>query len=342
MSRIRALAATGFAMAWIASPAGAMTLAPGYVISEVLTSDIPVGGLAVVGEVFFFGLGPFGGATQSVVRLDAQGTTTIADGFNGVAGFAYDAVNDRLLVGDNFQETPGSQTGDTIYAIPDPLGAVGTPPSASSLEVLPAGSVPGVADLALDPNDPTGNTLFVTDASGSFPPSGRILKVDLALEGIEVLQSGLSKFAAGIAADGSSLFFGEAELFPTVGGEISVVSLPGTGTVSILAGGLAGQVDLVLAADGSLLASASEFGGPSELLRIDPNTGDILEVIATGLDFATGIDEQDGVIYAIEGGFSPQARILVFTPIPEPGTGVLVAAGLLALVRRRPRGRLRS
>ena len=100
--------------------------------------------------------------------------------------------------------------------------------------------------------------------------------------------------------------------------------------------------DLVLADDGSLLASASEFGGPSELLRIDPNTGDILEVIATGLDFATGIDEQDGVIYAIEGGFSPQARILVFTPIPEPGTGVLVGAGLQALVRRRMRGKLGS
>ncbi len=142
MNRIRALAATGFAMAWIAPPAGATILAPGYAISEILTSDVPVGGLAVVGEAFFFGLGPFGGATQSVVRLDAQGTTTIADGFNGVAGFAYDAVNDRLLVGDNFQETPGSQTGDTIYAIPDPLGAVGTPPSASSLEALPLGSVP--------------------------------------------------------------------------------------------------------------------------------------------------------------------------------------------------------
>ncbi len=178
----------------------------------------------------------------------------------------------------------------------------------------------------------------MADASGAFPPDGRILGVDLDTQNMDVLQSGLVKFAAGIAADDTSLFFGQAELFPAAGGDISVVSLPGTGAASILTDGLAGQFDLVLAGDGTLLASGSEFGGPSEVVRIDAATGDILEVVASGFDFATGIDEQDGVIYVIEGGSVPQNRILAFTPIPEPGTFALLAAGLVVL-SRRSRGR---
>ena len=89
----------------------------------------------------------------------------------------------------------------------------------------------------------------------------------------------------------------------------------------------------VLAGDGTLLASGSEFGGPSEVVRIDAATGDVLEVVASGFDFATGIDEQDGVIYVIEGGSVPQNRILALTPIPEPGTLGLLAAGLAGLGR---------
>jgi hypothetical protein len=321
--------------------AQAAIIAPNYVMSEIATPSVPVGGVAVVGDAFFFGAGSFGGATQSIVRVDGGGSTVIADGFNGVAGFAYDALNDRLLVGDNFAETPGSVTGDTIFAIPDPLGPVaGAPPSASTLEALPAGSVPGVSDVALDPNDPTGNRLFVTDASGSFPPNGRILGVDLDTGNIDVLQSGLVKFAAGIAANDTSLFFGQAELFPAAGGDVSVVPLPGTGSASTLTAGLAGQADLVLAGDGTLLASASEFGGASEVVRIDAATGDVLEVVASGFDFATGIDEENGVIYVIEGGSVPQNRILAFTPVPEPGTFALLALGLAGL-RWQSRG-LRS
>lgn len=78
-----------------------MIVSPDYIMSEIVTSDTPTGGLAVVGGVVFVGLGRFGGATEAVVRIDGMGETVIADGFNSLAGFAYDEVNDRLLVGDN-------------------------------------------------------------------------------------------------------------------------------------------------------------------------------------------------------------------------------------------------
>lgn len=315
--------------------ARATIVSTNYTISEIATGDLPTSGLVVVGDAIFFGVGAFGGASQSVVRIDSLGATTIATGFNSLAGFDYDAVNDRLLVGDNALEAPGSNTGDNIYSIPDPLGPVSGPvPLAEDLAVLLDGDIPGVADLALDPNDP--NTLYVSDADF---PAGRIVKVDLALASLVVLQSGLVKIAAGVAVDDDSLFFGLIEPFPGIGGEVSVVSLPGTGSISTLVDGLLGQFDLTFADDGTLLGSSSQFGGSSEVVRIDPLTGEILEVVASGFDFATAIAESAGIVYAIEGGFAPQPRILVFTPVPEPSTLLCLAAGLgaLGLGRRQSR-----
>ncbi len=321
-------------LAGIALPPGATRatiVSTNYSISEIPTGSVPTSGLAVVGDAVFFGVGAFGGGTQSVVRIDSLGTTTIAAGFNSLAGFAYDAVNNRLIVGDNALEAPGSSTGDNIYAIPDPLGpVVGPVPLAADLAVLVDGDIPGVSDLALDPNDP--NTLYVGDADF---PSGRIVQVDLDLASSIAVQTGLVKIAAGIAVDDSSLFFGLIEPFPGVGGEVSVVSLPGSGAISILVDGLVGQFDLTFADDGTLLASNSQFAGPSEVVRIDPLTGEILEVVASGFDFATGIAESAGIVYAIEGGFTPLPRILVFTPVPEPGAFLYLGAGLGALSFRR-------
>ena len=115
------------------------------------------------------------------------------------------------------------------------------------------------------------------------------------------------------------------------------MSSGGTGALAAFQSGLEGQADLVIASDGSLLATSSQFFGPSSILRFDPSTGTLLETIATGFDFATALAEDLGVIYTIEGGLGPTQGVLVFTPIPEPGTALLVATGLgfLALRRRR-------
>ena len=108
--------------------------------------------------------------------------------------------SDRLLVGDNGLEALGSETGDTLYAIANPTGSFATPLRASGIALLPAGSLPGFADIVLDPNDPTGNRAFVSDASSSFPPAGRVVSIDLSATALSVLQSGLG-YAAGVAAN---------------------------------------------------------------------------------------------------------------------------------------------
>ncbi len=328
----------GAAAALAAAGAEATVVAPGFTLGEITTPGIATGGVEVVGGAVFVGVGPFGGATQSVVRIDGGGVATLADGFNGLSGFAYDAVNDRLLVGDNSLEAPGAETGDTVYGIAHPLTASGAPVRARDVELLPAGTINGVADIILDLNDATGRSLFVSDSFFPFPgpPDGKVWGVDDAAHVAAVLQSGLG-FSSGLAATAATLFVGDVDA-STFTGNVFTVPLPdGRGARSPFLTGLAGLSDLRVASDGSLLAVASAFGGESVVLRIDPVTGDTT-VVASGFDFATALAEESGVIYLIEGGFTAGNRVWTLTPVPEPATATVVAIGCLALAAHLRRG----
>jgi hypothetical protein len=330
LSMLRSLVVAGASLgALAAAPVAHAITAPGYTVTEIPLPNFAQGDVVVAGGALYVGVGPgFSGAAQSVVRIDGGGTTTIADGFNALSGFAYDSVNDRLLVVDNADEAPGAETGDTLYAIPNPGGAFGTPLRGADIEVAPAGAIPGAADIVLDPNDPTGNTAFVSDSSESFPPAGRVLSVDLTSGAISVLQTGLG-FAAGLAANAITLFIGNVNGF-TFAGEVSSVALPGaTGPRAPIAGGLAGQYDVELEAGGTLLSTSV-----SELLRIDPTSG-IATAIASGFGFATGLFELDGTIWVLDGGFPGVAKVYRLDLVPEPGTIALLGAGCVLLGARR-------
>lgn len=314
----------------LAPTARSTIVAPGYTVNEIPLPDFATGDIVVAGGALFAGVGSFGGATESVVRIDGSGTHVIANGFNSLGGFAYDAANDRLIVADNGEEAPGSETGDTIYAIPDPLGSFATPLRGRNLELLPSGSIPAASDLVLDPTDPTDNHLFLTDASASFPPAGRLLSIDLSARSLSVLQSGLG-FAAGLAASATTLFLGDVD-GTTFAGSVSGIPLPGTAKPSPIATGLAGQYDLELEPDGRLLGTS---GG--NLLRIDPSTGAV-STVASGFGFATGLFDDGGTIYVLDGGFPGLADVFQLVPIPEPASAVALASGLAALAARRRTG----
>lgn len=312
-------------------PAAALPSAPGYLVDTIDAGDVTTGGVAVEGGTVFVGVGGFG--AQSVVRIDPDGTvTTLATGFSSLSGVEYDAINDRLLVGDNGLELSGV-TGDTLYGIPTPFATPGVVPVAASLELAPSGSIDGVADVILDPTDPTGMSLLVSDSEFPAlpaPQGGQLWSLDAGIGSVSVLQQGLG-FSAGLAASSTTLFLGEADLV-TFEGVVSTLLLSNLGGApSVLSSGLPGQFDLALASDGTLLSTSLD-----QILGIDPVTGDVTG-IASGFGFATGIDEEDGILYALDFGSNTVFR---FTPIPEPGTLTAVAAMLAAVSvwRRRSRG----
>ncbi len=319
-------------IASIASIASATPTSGSYNVSFIPTSGPAAGDVLEVGGAVFAAVGSFG--AQSIVRIDGGGETVLADGFSALGGFAYDAVNDRLLVGDNFL---GASTGDTLYEVPNPFGSPGSPAAALGLELLAAGSVPGYADIVLDPSDPTGDTVFVSDASGFFPPLGVVLQVVLSTQVVTTIQTGL-EFSAGLATDGTSLFIGNALL--AGGGDLSSVPVGSPTDVASFIGSYAGGLfDAEYAPDGSLLISS---GG--SILRVDPITG-TSSLVASGFGFAAGLfAAADGTIYAIDGfaALGEENRIWVLSAIPEPGTALLLAGGVVGLALRRRRQPLRQ
>lgn len=312
----------------LARAGGAVPVAPGYVIDTIATPGFATGDVLATGGAIFVGIGAFGVGTQSIVRIDSGGSTTIASGFNSLGGFSYDAANDRLIVTDNGLEAGDfvgggpAATGDTVYAIPDPFSSLGVVPEAVSLELASTGSIPGAAGVLVDPSDP--NRVFVTDSFAQ-----QLVAVDALLGSTSVLQSGLG-FAAGLAAVGATLFIGDLDTtFFT--GTIWTVPLasPGSARTAFLTG-LLGEFDLELASSGMLLATASAFLVDSQILEIDPVSG-ATSVLASGFSFATGLDEEAGTIYVLDGGS------LFTLSVPEPSLAVLLAAALAGVARARRR-----
>ena len=302
----------------------AAVIAPGYTLTEIALTDFAAGDVLAVGDALFVGVGPaFVGGQQSVLRIDADGTTVVATGFQGLGGMAYDAANDRLLISDNALEAPFAVTGDTLFAISAPLTRT-TAQAAVGSELFAAGTFAGLADIELDPSDASGDTLLATDSA-----TNQVLRIALGAGTVTVLQA-TAGFAAGIASDGATLWYGEVTFdgsFQAIG-TVSGVALPGTGTPAVLATGLPGQYDLEVASDGTLLATAGD-----RVVRIDPLTGETTTV-ASGFGFAAGLFERDGSIWVLDGGFPGVAAIYQLVPVPEPGVATLVALGLAALARR--------
>jgi hypothetical protein len=164
------IAVTVFTLALLgaAHVAGAVTAAPGYAVRSIPTPASVAGGVVARGGAVIVGQGSFGVGSESIIRIDGGGTTTIATGFNSLGGFDLDSAG-TLYVVDNGGDLGGALTGDTVYAIPNALTRT-TPVAALGAEVLPSGSVPTAQEVLV-----ASDGLLVGDAAG--PGAGTVLKV---------------------------------------------------------------------------------------------------------------------------------------------------------------------
>lgn len=179
----------------------AVTAAPGWHVHAMPTPTTVQGGVVRAGQAVFVGQGPtYTAGAQSVIRLVGGVPTVVATGFNSLGGFALGANGTLYVVDNGLEAPPGASTGDTVYAIPDALTRT-TPVTALGAEVLPAGSIPFAADVAVD-----GTDLLVSDGAG--PGAGRVVRVTGGTA--TNLITGLD-YAAGLTVTGTELLVGNVD-----------------------------------------------------------------------------------------------------------------------------------
>ncbi len=239
----------------------AIVAAPGYAVHSIPTPGVVQGGVVRRGDQVIVGQGSFGAGGMSIVRLDGGTPTTIATGFNSLAGFDLDAAG-TLYVVDNGGELAGAATGDTLFAIPNALTRT-TPLPALGAEVVPAATFKAGQDVLVGP----GGVIFVSDALGVG--AGRVATVTGTT--VNTIVPGLDFLGAlAVTADDTLLV---ANVDGSFTGSIGKYSLTGT-PMGTLVGGLSGAFGLAIDSDGLVLVSGGFTG--------DFSSSTILAVDATG------------------------------------------------------------
>ena len=263
----------------VAARAEAISTAPGYAAHSIPTPGTVQGGVVRRGGAILVGQGSFGAGSETIIRLDGGGSTTIATGFNSLGGFDLDAAG-TLFVADNGGELGGAATGDTLFSIPDALTRT-SPVTALGHEVVPAGTIPDAQDVLLVP----GGAVLVSDAGGFG--AGRVVRVQGGASSNFLTGFG---FTAGLAlAADDSLFVGDVD-GTTFKGSILHFGLDGAGRGS-LASGLEGTFDLVVNGDGNVLVSGihNDAFSDSMVLAIAPDGTVLQPPLADGFAFSTGM-----------------------------------------------------
>lgn len=302
---------TSLVLAAAAVGEAAVTADADYVVGSIPFA--PTGDVAYGGTFVFAGSGSFGVGTQSIVRVDADGTTTVVvTNLNSLGGIAFDAEGDRLLFTDNGLDAPpgGATTGDTVYALAGARTAA-VSVAADTLELVPAGSIPFAQGVLPG----SGGAVFVGDSVGSG--LGRVVSVDGGV--VTELVTGLD-FTAGLALDatGAELLVGDVDS-TTFAGSVERYDLSGS-PLGTLAAGLSGAFDQATDPEGRLLVTGGFTGdfSSSTVVRLDGVNP--AEEVAIGFGFSAGIDVDgpSGTVAVVDFG-APQIDTL--TPIEQMTPG---------------------
>jgi len=262
---------------------GAVVAAPGWAVHLIPTPATVQGGVVRRGGALLVGQGEFGTGSESIIRLDAGGATTIATGFNSLGGFDLDAAG-TLYVVDNCLECTGAATGDTVFGIPDALTRTAAV-TAAGHELVPAGTIPAAFDVFVLP----GGAVLVSDAAGNgigsvvrvLSGAATVLIPDLDLPGGVVL-----------AGDGT-LRVVNAFLNPNFSTTAAVLKYATDGTAQgTLVGGLAGGAGAAIDGDGNVLVAGVGSFGASKLVAVAPD-GSTTDR-ATGFGFSTDVFYDSG------------------------------------------------
>jgi len=304
---------------------GAQVTPPdGYIYTPQVLESLTQSCIAVGPGGTFVGIGQgFTANGQAIVLASESGTLRlVALGFNSIADCVYDGARDVLYVTDNAgaEDLPGATTtGDTVFAIPSASTASGLP--ATTIELLPADSLPDAMSLAIDS---TGDVL-VSDATGGA--SGTVQSIDVVGQTAALFASGFA-FTGGLAVDPATgdvlvaeslpppFFEAQISRFDSAGGNLGSFAGPSFGF---------GSFDLAFNTDGALLATGV-FGG--DVVALDAS-GTPAPFVG-GLTFANGISVNGftGRVEILSStflGFPEDRSIHRFTPVDRlvPGNGAV-------------------
>lgn len=175
----------------------------------------------------------------------------------------------------------------------------------------------------------TGSTVSVgnagTEGISVDPRDGRFFTVKQD-NPARLLGGTLSFAVGGRASTMTTLFEGATSLF----GLASLSDVQTLGGVDALAGHTAADNLLILSLDSRRLIEIDRAGNTLSSLDLSGLTTQALEGVT--------IDELGTIYLVAEDSGTPNSRLFVLTPVPEPGTYALMLSGLLALgwaARRR-------
>jgi len=306
-----------FILATATTSGAAVTGAPGWIAGALPLPGVNASDLTPAGSAFLVGIGSYGAQSQSIVRVARDGTaTTLVTQLNSIGGLAYDAAGDRLLFTDNgLGAPPGTAvTGDTLYALPNPLGA-SVAVSAATLALAPSGSI-GFAQAVLPL---AGGDVLVGDAAGFG--AGRVVRYSGGV--LTNLVTGLD-YAAGIGltlTPTGELLVGDVDSSTFVG-SVERFSLAGA-FLGTLAGGLSGAYDQALTSSGNLLLTGGLTDDFSSGTVVSITPGGVVSEIATGFGFSSGIaiDAQSQQALVLDFGTSYADTLTPVSALTPGGSG---------------------